>query len=360
MICQGWYDAEPFVVQVQANGQVDVRLGDRIIHQTRLVPTERVEEAGEGRLLLLPGRERAPNHAPWSWVNARGRGQLVVVNGAAIVCQLRRRLPESSRPDGPATEEPQHPLAGFWLSVAASLDGPSTIASLASLSGYSYPTVHAWTLNEGLAGRLLGVRRGREMEYQPAPGALVAWWGALARWWPSMRSPRWPKRHGPVEVVWARSPRRLPTLTIGRAATDQRWGKPGSLDGRVWATGGDHLAALGSLVQAYDSDVWVGRSAWAVLASEAKVLAEPPATERWPGIRVTIFADDHPLMRMLWFAAGGVHPAALADASRKSELPRLPGLLPGLPLLDAIESPDARVAERGAEMLNNLAKTWGI
>ncbi len=356
---QGWFEAEPFVVHLDAGGNVIVRLGDRVVRQAHLQVCTRPDEAGEGKLLVLAKGGRAPSDSPWSWVNERGRGQVLLLDEAAIACQLHRRLAEPPS-SVPTRGRERHPQAAFWLRLAATQHAPCSVASLVALTGYSYPTVHEWMRRERATGHLMVEQRGRAFDLQPKPATLMAWWEGTARWWPRLRTTSWPRRHGPVEVVWARMRRRLPLVAVGRAGADSQWNEQRFHEGWAWATGGDHLAALGMLVQTHDSDAGVARSAWNDLASEARMVAAPQTSDHWPGTRVTLFSDDHPLLRLLWFSAGAVHPACKPADELWSRLQRLPGLLPGLPLLDAIASSDARVVERGQEALAALTKSWEV
>ena len=57
---------------------------------------------------------------------------------------------------------------------------------------------------------------------------------------------------------------------------------------------------------------------------------------------MTLVDDQHPLMRLLWFSAGAIHPACESARELLVNRERRPGLLAGLPLLDAKESGDAR------------------
>jgi hypothetical protein len=85
--------------------------------------------------------------------------------------------------------------------------------------------------------------------------------------------------------------------------------------------------------------------------SKATLLTPPPASDAWQGTRVTLVDEAHPLMRQLWFSAGATHPACEAERDLLQSRERRPGLLAGLPLLDAVRSGDARVAASGQAAL---------
>lgn len=350
-----WHNADPFFVAIDDGGGVEIRLGEELVGSHALKPVSRFDEAGSDRLLRLRGSATAPSQSPWSWVNERGRGQIVVVeNERVLACHLRGRLPRSPLAARPA-ENPhrRHPMAGFWLSLAMTVHRPVSLASLVALSGYSYPTIHEWTKRESLAGRLTATQgRGRGQVLDVLPRAQAAWWATIKAWWPVWRSEKWPKRHGAGEVYWGRARSRLPSMLVGKHQADTRWTGTADGDGWIYATGADHLAVSGALIQPYDSDVWIGRSAWNAIKEQVRMVDAPKGDDRWPATRFTVVDDDHPLMRLAWFAAGSIHPHGTDDVQALLEtLERLSGLFAGLPLLDAIHHPDARVVECGHDKL---------
>lgn len=355
----GWFDADPFLVHLSSDGWVEIRVGDREIHRSRLLFLDgnaaNPEQESEA-IRLLPGATQGPARDPWSWVNERGRGQIILTRGVTIACRLHRRLPKGSSLSGGDSDQSQrHPLAGFWLSIAASIHTPLTIESLSSLSGYSYPTCHEWVRTNVGRGFLRDAGgEGRQRRYRPTVQALQVWWKDLATWWPSWRTPQWPLRHGRVEVVYARFEHRLPSQRIG--STD--WPNQDPLAGMLWATGADHLSALGELVQTYDTDVWCTQRAWQQAIREiGRDLKAPKEDAAWSGTRLTLMPDNHPLLRLLWFSAGVVHPSVTTQTELWNRLQRRDGLLLGLPLLDAIASEDARVVERGQQLLSVFSQT---
>jgi hypothetical protein len=192
---------------------------------------------------------------------------------------------------------------------------------------------------------------GRTQQYTVLPKGRGAWWHEIALWWPQWRQPRWPKLHGPATVHWARWPNRLPEYPIGPVTAVPLPPEPSTW---VWATGADHLAALGRLIQPFDSDAWMSSSAWEALRGEAKTLNAPRDGHDWPGTRVSVIDDDHPLTRMLFARAGARHPAWPAAGLSLPHAQRTAILLDGLPLLDAIAAPDARVNEQGQAALTEF------
>ena len=72
---------------------------------------------------------------------------------------------------------------------------------------------------------------------------------------------------------------------------------------------------------------------------------------------MTLVEAEHPLMRLVWFTAGALHPACEDARTLLLNRERKPGLLAGLPLLDAKGSGDARVAGRAQEALATFIDT---
>jgi hypothetical protein len=353
MAWHGWYDAEPLKVHIEQDGSVRIFMGDLCLHSRQLRPELVSSQPSPGQsspeaLLLLPGAETAPPDARCSWVNERGRGIILITDGTIVVCQLRGR---SRGSDTNAAQ--RHPLAGFWLSIAASIHEDVTIETLGCLSGYSYPTCHAWVRESLRRGTLReSSHAGRQRILKPTQQALPLWWKDIERCWGDWRTPAWPKRHGPGRVQFARFAERLPSLCVDKdRASPRGWPSQAASAGWLWATGADHLAARGDLIQTHDSDVWCSASAWTPLVSKATLLTPPPASDAWQGTRVTLVDEAHPLMRQLWFSAGATHPACEAERDLLQSRERRPGLLAGLPLLDAVGSGDARVAASGQAAL---------
>ena len=354
MSWHGWYDAEPLSVRLGEGGLVEVFIGDQLLQSRHLQPVYDSSHPGPDTLLLLPGAEIAPPNARYSWVNERGRGIILITDGATIVCPLRRKARGAN-----ANEVQRHPLAGFWLSIAASCHAEVTIETLASLSGYSYPTCHAWVRDCLQRGTLReSGHAGRQRIHELTQQALSLWWRDIESCWGDWRTPSWPKRHGRGRSVFARFSERLPSLCVGKArATERGWPSQSVSAGWLWATGADHLAARGNLIQNHDTDVWCSTSAWKPLETTSTPLKEPPEGGTWNGVRVTLVEAAHPLMRLLWFTAGAIHPACESSRELLLNRERKPGLLVGLPLLDAQGSGDARVAGRAQEALTTFTDT---
>lgn len=350
----GWYDADPLTVRLGENGLVEVFMGDQRLHGQHLQLVHKPRQPEPGALALFPGAEIAPPNARYSWVNERGRGIILITDGATIVCPLHRK---SRGMD--AHDVQRHPLAGFWLSIAASSHAEVTIETLASLSGYSYPTCHAWVRDNLRRGMLReSGHSGRQRLYEPTQQALSHWWRDIEQCWDDWRTPSWPKRHGPGRSLFVRFSERLPSLCIGKdRATERGWPSQAVSAGWLWATGADYLAARGQLIQNHDTDVWCSTSIWKQLETTSTPLKEPPAGDTWNGVRVTLVEAEHPLMRLLWFNAGEIHPACENARELLLNRERKPGLLAGLPLLDAKRSGDARVAGRALEALATFTHT---
>lgn len=215
------------------------------------------------------------------------------------------------------------------------------------LTGYSYPTVRGWARGEGLQGHLTTVQAGRTQRFTATMKGRQAWWRMVQVWWPTWRRRRWPRPHGPATVHWARWSRRLPEHTVGSGASAPADGKPETW---IWATGADHLAACGRLLQTYDGDVWMSASAWREWKDQAKIVAPPSEARDWPGTRVSVAEDDDPLVRLLCARAGMAHPSWQGSPLPPLAHQRTP-LLDGLPLLDALAATDARVVEQGQAAL---------
>ncbi len=352
----GWFDADPFWVYLDADGSVQVHLGDVVVHRSRLHPTTNANETTATQpatsILLLPGNDRLPPFASRSWVNARGRGQLVLPGHQVFHCRMNGRARSSPfAAKKSSAHGGRHPKAGLWLALAADLAGDFDLRLLQLLTGYSYPSVRTWVRHAVMLGQIWVGFAGRTQLYTTQSQGRIAWWKETMDWWPQWRHPRWPQLHGPATVQWAKWSTRLPEHVIGQETTAPLAADPATW---VWATGADHVAALGRLIQPFDSDVWMSRSAWEARRGEARILSAPRDERAWPGTRVSVMADGHPLVRLLCARAGVRHPAWLAEAPPLPSVQARPALLDGLPLLDAISSHDARVAEQGQAALANL------
>jgi hypothetical protein len=342
MKSHGWFEADPFWVHLAADGSLRVLLGDCVVHQDRLRITAELEaDHAPTDLLVLPGNERLPPFSNRSWINQRGMGQILRIGKHCVFCRLNGRMrspPETAERQAAAPS--RHPKASFWLWLAADLaDTEMDLAQLQDLTGYSYPSVRAWARNEALLGHLHTGKSGRTQQFTVTRSGRQAWWREIQAWWPTWRTARWPKLHGPATVHWARWGRRLPEHGLGIAASVPPPAKP---EENIWATGADHLTAMGRLVQTYDSDVWMSLSAWEAWKGDAKQLPTPNDREHWSGTRVSVFADDSTLARLLR--------ARLAIKEQRTPL------LDGLPLLDAHTSSDARVVEQAKAALADHAQ----
>ena len=360
MSWSGWYDADPFWVHLAKDGRVRVILGAKEICQERLKVGAVSECSDEIQkpttLTVLPGNDRLPPFSPHSWINQRGRGQLVLPARRFVFCRLNGRIP--GPPDATEGEQAtgkrrRHPKAGFWLGLAADLAESFDLEILQVLTGYSYPTVREWARREATLGHVQIGFAGRTQRFTVSVAGRYAWWRDVRQWWPHWRRPRWPKQHGPAAVHWARWTQRLPEHIV----QGPQPGAPARPTGPaewVWATGADHLTAIGRLIQAFDSDVWMSASAWEVRRQDARVSPAPSDERAGSGTRVSVIDDDHPLMRMLCARIGTPHPQWLEPQPAIPAVRRAATLLDGLPLLDAVASADARVAEQGRAALADL------
>lgn len=350
---QGWFEADPFWVHLAEDGTLRVLLGDCVVYQEGLrLTADHGAQRSPTELVVLPGNDRLPPFTNRSWINQRGLGQIVRVGKHCVFCRLngRMRSPPPLLADGSATQpgSKRHPKAAFWLWLAADMaDTDIDLSQLQTLTGYSYPTVRTWARNEATLGHLQAGKSGRTQHFTVTRAGRAAWWREIKAWWPTWRSARWPKLHGPADVHWARWNRRLPEHAIGVRSSAKL---PASPEAWIWATGADHVATTGRLVQTYDSDVWMSQSAWEAWKGEAKLQPVPVNPQSWSGTRVSVMDNDAPLARLLCARAGIAHPAC-----QQVPWPRFAGkrtpLLDGLPLLDTLTASDARVVEQGQAAL---------
>lgn len=356
MAIQGWFEADPFWVHVSAEGILRVLLGDAEVYRQRFqLSTDRDDvPATDHGLLVLPGNERLPPFSPRSWINRRGMGQIVSPGQPFVFCRLngRMRLPPNQVAEpGASMPSGRHPKAAFWLALAADLASAEVeLNTLQLLTGYSYPSTRAWARAETTRGHLEISQSGRTQRFTVTKKGREAWWQEIQAWWPTWRQARWPKLHGPAAVSWARWTRRLPEYAVGPSPGHGLDSRP---DTWIWATGADHLTLTGRLIQVYDSDVWMSASAWMAWKDQATLLTPPSDARAWPGTRVSVFADDDPLARLLCARAGIVHPS-WQHAGPQLATRQGPPLLDGLPLLDALAASDARVIEQGRAALSTM------
>jgi hypothetical protein len=357
MKMQGWFEADPFWVHLTEDGTLRVLLGDVAVYRERMrVTTYQGAEQSPSDLVVLPGNNRLPPFSNRSWINQRGLGQIVRVGKHCVFCRLNGRMrsaPMLAEASGPQPGQHRHPKAAFWLWLAADAAGADMdLGLLQELTGYSYPTVRTWARNEATLGHLQAGKSGRTQQFTVTRSGRAAWWREIQTWWPTWRSERWPRLHGPGNVSWARWSRRLPEHAIGVRSSAPPPAQPESW---IWATGADHVAAMGRLVQTYDSDVWMSQSAWNAWKDDAKPQPAPVNAQSWNGTRVSVMDDDAPLARLLCARAGIAHPAFRQEVQPRFEDSRTL-LLEGLPLLDTLTASDARVVAQGQDLLADLFK----
>ena len=333
----GEYDAFPLRLHLNEDGVLTAFLeGKKVFSGSVRVSADPDVVNDPNGLLSLPGATKAPASTVYSWLNEAGKGQIVIVGDEVLVCPIRRRLPSQK-----ASEKPKHPMAGFWLSITASMLPVVTIRGLEELSGYSYPTCLAWVKTQSELGTLdEQAPDGREQQFQATGNGLRSWWEDLRKWWPQWRGDKWPKRHGRPVVHYVRAKRKLPLRELGEPLSAiQKWCPD------IWATGADHLRRHGSLVQNQDCDAWCGESSWEQLGELVQEFEPPRGDPEWNGQRISVMVDDHPLIRLLRHGAGD---RGLRKLSQ--------GLLEGLPLIDAAEYSDARVRQVALESINRFEK----
>ena len=360
MSWHGWYNADPFWVYLTKEGQVRVILGAEEIYHDRLKVREVSPSASETQnratLTVLPGNDRLPPFSQHSWINQRGRGQLVLPGRRFVFCRLNGRIPGPPDPtegEQATSKRSRHPKAGLWLGLAADLAESFDLEILQVLTGYSYPTVREWARRETTLGHMQISFAGRTQQFEVSVAGRHSWWRDARQWWPHWRRPRWPKQHGPAAVHWARWTQRLPEHIV-RGPQLGAPARPTDPAEWVWATGADHLTAIGKLIQAFDSDVWMSASAWELRRQDARINPAPRDEGVGSGTRVSVIADGHPVMRMLCARIGTHHPEWSEPQPAIPAARRAATLLDGLPLLDAVTSADARVAEQGRATLAEL------